>query len=834
MRTGARLCCLFGIGWASVASALTPAEQRAYREKFLETTPRVEAFSQWVEKTNALPPDFDALPKQNELPDPFKFLDGRPVNMPADWNARRAEIRQLFEKYMIGTLPPKPNLDQVVVLDAAAIAAEAAARGGGAGGRGFGPRGAGPATGASPATNAAPGNAPIEAPRGRAGGGIRGGRGGAGPAPGSITRVVDLKYGPQSQITTRVTVVIPPGTGPFPVLIGGNPSVTSRGYISCQFPSSVDMGGFGRGATAGGDPLQTPLNLKRFYPDITAGSMGEVAWSAQMVVDYLYTLPEVNKAQIAITGYSRGGKLMMLAAALDERITAVIAGSTGVGGVLPWRYASENNVAESIESTTRMFPIWYAPQFRFFAGREDRLPVDANLMAALIAPRAILNLYGLNDEVSNTWGNEKSYYEMAKMYTAFGHPERLGILHPPGHHGANDEASSMKWLDIQFGRSTETWKNEYLFPWDWNQWKDKTGTKLDVNSFAPHAPGDLLTGVSSSADWEKKAEQVRSAVKLMLGDAPPAASRANAKVSNPGDEGIDDTPRWVIGRSIIEHGWTRQQAAGIATKDIKFGVGDIRGDFYFKEGVSPGTKLPAVIFLHGNSYPLGYMWVYRTDPHPIIALANAGYAVLAYDQSGFGSRMNEAATFYDKNPQWSQMGRMVEDARAAVEAAMKDPMVDPQRVYVFGYGLGGSVALHAAALEPNIKGVVSVCGFTPMRTDTPDKKTGGVARYSHERGIIPKLGFFTADASPRLESRIPYDYSELIGAVAPRPVYVLSPTYNRDATAGDVKEAMDQAGKVFSLYNAKSKLVMDEPWDYFRLSLPAQDRIVKWMTENMK
>ena len=46
--------------------------------------------------------------------------------------------------------------------------------------------------------------------------------------------------------------------------------------------------------------------------------------------------------------------------------------------------------------------------------------------------------------------------------------------------------------------------------------------------------------------------------------------------------------------------------------------------------------------------------------------------------------------------------------------------------------------------------------------------------------------------------------------------------------------AVDQAKKVFSLYNASDKLLLDEPWDYNRLPEAAQDRIVKWMSENMR
>jgi pimeloyl-ACP methyl ester carboxylesterase len=326
-----------------------------------------------------------------------------------------------------------------------------------------------------------------------------------------------------------------------------------------------------------------------------------------------------------------------------------------------------------------------------------------------------------------------------------------------------------------------------------------------------------------------KADQVRKSVEWMLGEAPPAARRADERVTNPGDPGIDDTPRWVIGRSSVQHGWTRQQAEGIATRDIRFGNGGIRGDLYFKENAPQAGKLPAVIFLHGDSYPLGYMMVYRMDPHPILAMANAGYAVLAFDQTGFGSRMNEAAPFYDRYPRWSRLGRMVEDARSAVDAAQKDSLVDPDRIYLFGYGLGGMVAVHAAALEPRVKGVVSICGFTPMRTDTADKRTGGIGRFSHERGLLPRLGAFLGQ-----ESRIPYDYQDLIGAIAPRPVYVFNPLYNRDATIKDVRDSVEAARRVYDLYRASDRLVLDDPWDYFRLSGAVQDRIIKWMSQTLR
>lgn len=58
------------------------------------------------------------------------------------------------------------------------------------------------------------------------------------------------------------------------------------------------------------------------------------------------------------------------------------------------------------------------------------------------------------------------------------------------------------------------------------------------------------------------------------------------------------------------------------------------------------------------------------------------------------------------------------------------PYIDLEKIYVAGFALGGTVALHAAALDEGrrIAGVASFAGFTPMRTDTSDKPTGGIRR----------------------------------------------------------------------------------------------------------
>jgi len=101
--------------------AMTPEERKLYLEQLLKTLPAVPSFQQWLDKTHEIPPDFDAFPKINGLPDPLRFLDGRLVRTAAEWKTRRAEIRQLLEKYDTGSFPPKPKLDRAVVQSAAVL-----------------------------------------------------------------------------------------------------------------------------------------------------------------------------------------------------------------------------------------------------------------------------------------------------------------------------------------------------------------------------------------------------------------------------------------------------------------------------------------------------------------------------------------------------------------------------------------------------------------------------------------------------------------------------------------------------------------------------------------
>ena len=222
---------------------------------------------------------------------------------------------------------------------------------------------------------------------------------------------------------------------------------------------------------------------------------------------------------------------------------------------------------------------------------------------------------------------------------------------------------------------------------------------------------------------------------------------------------------------------------GAAHATLAFGD-DLQGDLYYPEKAQ--GKMPLVIWLHPFTYSTGYSRYARAQFAPFL---KRGFAVLAFDQIGFGTRVEHAAEFYKRYPHWSLLGKMVADTRAAVDAAAELQEIDASRIYLAGYALGGKVALWTAALEPRVKAVVSVAGFTPLRTSA-GKGLEGIGQYSHLHGLVPRFGFFIGE-----ERRLPVDYEDILAAAAPRAVLVVAPTLDRYAPVVDVRRAVESAGK---------------------------------------
>ena len=623
---------------------------------------------------------------------------------------------------------------------------------------------------------------------------------------GVTVRDVRLEFGPGHRATLRLQLMIPPGQGPFPVFLTNHPrtwpwvaTAVRRGYIGCIYFAGDPI--FGNS-----DDSDKFIDI---YPEYDFSCLGRWAWAAMRAVDYLYTIPEVDKAEIAISGHSRNGKQALLAAAFDERISAVIPSSGNTGEGNPWRFTSDMFVNESIEQITGAFPHWFHPRLRFFAGHEDKLPVDQNLLMALVAPRGLFMYSAFAESEGGPFGFEQAYRSVLKVYRYFHAEDKLWLQLRDGEHPttAEDIELFIDFLDSVFGRKhfpkCETWINGYTF----EAWKRISGESIDPMQYPRRTPGDYNQG-----NWEEKKIAIQQQIRWALGEAP---------------AGIRFPASKELGKEIrTSDGWMSLlferplKSPGMAYASLAFGD-DLKADLYYPESVPPGHRLPLVLWLHPFSYSTGYS---RNAGPAFASLIKRGFAVLAFDQIGFGTRVRSAREFYERYPKWSLMGKMVTDTRAAIDSAAALEGIDPERIYIIGYALGGKVGLLTAAIDVRVKALAAVAGFDPLRLDTQEKGVEGVRQYSHLHGLIPRFGFFAGH-----EDRLPLDFDEVLASIAPRPVLIVAPTLDRYARVDDVRRELDAAGHVYERLGRSSALRLETPLEFSRFPRPLQEQVFDWL-----
>ncbi len=193
-------------------------------------------------------------------------------------------------------------------------------------------------------------------------------------------------------------------------------------------------------------------------------------------------------------------------------------------------------------------------------------------------------------------------------------------------------------------------------------------------------------------------------------------------------------------------------AAASAGESVVTLEGGIAGTLNRPDGA---TSAPAVLMLHGfgsSRDEVGAMYAREAE-----ALAKEGIASLRIDFRGFGkSDGDTGATTID--------GQLA-DAKVAAAYLAKQEGIDPKRLGVLGFSLGGGVATLLAADEPDrFRSLVtwsSVGDFAKdMKSSVGDKavataETEGVVGLDLGwRTIVLKKGFFDSLATHKIDAAI--------------------------------------------------------------------------------
>jgi len=222
-------------------------------------------------------------------------------------------------------------------------------------------------------------------------------------------------------------------------------------------------------------------------------------------------------------------------------------------------------------------------------------------------------------------------------------------------------------------------------------------------------------------------------------------------------------------------------------------------------------KRPAMLVLHETD-DLGKRSVdgERLRPNRAYAreLALRGYVVIAPDYPSFGDMKD-----YDFKTARYASGTMagIFYHMRCVDLLQSLEEVNPDRIGVIGHSLGGHNAMFLAAFDRRLKVIIASCGWTQF--SHYDIGSAGTQPYGG------RLGAWAQDRYMPLirekyqldETRIPFEFHEVIALFAPRAFFSNSPLRDTNFDAAGVRKGIELASKAYAFYHSENNLQVRYP-----------------------
>ena len=116
-----------------------------------------------------------------------------------------------------------------------------------------------------------------------------------------------------------------------------------------------------------------------------------------------------------------------------------------------------------------------------------------------------------------------------------------------------------------------------------------------------------------------------------------------------------------------------------------------------------------------------------------------------------------------------------------------------------GHSLGGHNSLYTAAFDARIKVVATSCGFDSFR----DYKGGDIRGWTSHR-YMPRLLNYPL-------SKLPFDFHEVLAAIAPRTIFVSAPLGDSNFQWDSVDRVVAAALPAFDVYHARGNVIVEHP-----------------------
>ena len=316
--------------------------------------------------------------------------------------------------------------------------------------------------------------------------------------------------------------------------------------------------------------------------------------------------------------------------------------------------------------------------------------------------------------------------------------------------------------------------------------------RLDrTNLLQYHAAPNRVAKVESTSDWAKRRAEIVAGMEAIMGKLPGAEKRVPLALKIESETDCDTYVR----------------------REITYAA-------------EPGARVPAFLLvpkavLAGKTAP-GVLACMPTNAaegvRPVVGLGKTGgkpgrnYGE-ELAQRGFVVIAPPYPHLFDYKPDLQGLGyasgtmKAIWDNIRALDVLAATPGVSPGGFAAIGHSLGGHNSIYTAVFDQRIKVIVSSCGFDSYLDYYRDKP----AMWNRGQGwaqdrYMPRL----ADYANR-KDQIPFDFHELIGALAPRAVLVNAPLRDSNFHADSVDRVIAAARPVYALHGVPERLVVEHP-----------------------
>ena len=222
---------------------------------------------------------------------------------------------------------------------------------------------------------------------------------------------------------------------------------------------------------------------------------------------------------------------------------------------------------------------------------------------------------------------------------------------------------------------------------------------------------------------------------------------------------------------------------------------------------NPAARLPAVLALH-QTHNAGQKVVVglgnSTNDEYGVALAQRGFVVLAPPYTMLADYWPDVTALGYRSGTMKAIWNNIR----GLDLLASLPFVKTNRGFgTIGHSLGGHNSVFTAVFDERLTVVASSCGLDSF-TDYYD---GDPKNWRPERGwcqtrYMPALTNYAG----RL-TEIPFDFPELIGALAPRTCFINAPLGDTNFRWRSVDAVAAAARPVYELHGASEKLIVEHP-----------------------